>query len=42
MTGIGMIIFGAYFTLIGLGKVTVSKNVEKNAEWMKKLCKFTM
>jgi hypothetical protein len=40
MTGIGMILLGAYFTLIGMGKVAVSKNAEKNAEWLGKYGKF--
>ncbi|MBC8372990.1 MAG: hypothetical protein H8E53_05300 [Planctomycetes bacterium] len=40
MTGIVMIIFGAYFTLIGLGKVAVSKKAEKNTEWLNKYGMF--
>ena len=40
MTSIGIIVFGAYFVLIGLEKVKVSKNPEKNAEWVKKYGAF--
>ena len=40
MTGIAMIIFGAYFTLIGFGRVPVSRNPEKNSEFMNRYGTF--
>ena len=40
MEGIVGIIVGVYFTLIGFGKVAVSKNAESNADWLSRYGKF--
>lgn len=40
MGGIGFIVVGIYITLVGFAKVAVSKNPEKNAEWLSKWGKF--
>lgn len=40
MRAFAMRAFGVYFTLVGLGKVAVSKCAEKNAEWVAKYGTF--
>jgi hypothetical protein len=40
MEGIGAILFGVYFTLIGFGKVAISKNAESNADWLSRYGKL--
>ncbi len=35
-----MLVFGIYFTLVGFGKVAVSKDAEKNTQWLAKYGTF--